>query len=66
MGKIEIIEQEIEKLSPSELATFRNWFTEFDAEVWDRQIENNSKSGKLDALAEEAIGAFKSGRCSEL
>lgn len=66
MGKIELIEQEVEKLSPSELAAFRHWFTEFDAETWDRQIEEDSKSGKLDALAEGALNAFKSGRCSEL
>jgi hypothetical protein len=66
MGKIEIIEHEVEKLSPPELATFRNWFAQFDAEAWDRQIEEDAKSGKLDGLAEEALKTFKSGHCSEL
>ena len=66
MGKIEIIEQEVEKLSPPELAAFRHWFVKFDAEAWDRQIEEDSKSGKLDALAEDSLKAFKSGRCTGL
>ncbi len=66
MGKIEIIEHEVEKLSPPELAAFRNWFAQFDAEAWDRQIEADAKSGKLDGLAEDALKTFKSGHCSEL
>lgn len=66
MSKIETIEQEIKTLSPAELATFRNWFRQFDAEAWDRQIEEDSKSGKLDALANAALKSFQSGDCSEL
>jgi len=66
MGKIESIEYEVEKLSPSELVVFRNWFVKFDAEAWDRQIEKDLESGKLDSIAEEALKAFESGHCSEL
>ncbi len=39
MGKIEKLEQQIRDLSEEELAQLRRWFAEFDAEVWDRQIE---------------------------
>lgn len=66
MGKIEQIEREIQVLTPEELATFRKWFLEFDAVVWDRQIEEDARAGKLDTLADKAIKDFKSGRCSEL
>ena len=66
MSKVEIIEQEIKTLSPTELAAFRHWFSEFDSEVWDRQIEQDANSGKLDALANAALKSFKSGGCSEL
>lgn len=66
MGKVELIEQEVGKLSPSELAAFRNWFAKFDAEAWDSQIKEDAQAGKLDALAEEALKAFHAGRCSEL
>ena len=65
MSKIENIEREIQKLTPSELANFRKWFQEFDAENWDRQIEEDVRAGKLDALADTAIKAFKSRRCTE-
>lgn len=66
MSKIEIIEQEIKTLSPAELAAFRSWFHQFDAEAWDRQIEDDAKSGKLDALANAALKSFQSGDCTEL
>lgn len=66
MSKIEAIEHEIKRLSPAELAAFRSWFREFDAEAWDRQIEEDAKAGKLDALVNTALKAFKSGRCAEL
>lgn len=66
MGKIEKIEHEIERLSPQELAAFRLWYQEFDALAWDRQIEKDVQDGKLDALAEEALKSFRSGKASEL
>ena len=66
MSKVETIEHEIKMLSPAELATFRSWFCEFDTEAWDRQIEEDAKAGKLDALANAAFKTFHSGGCSEL
>lgn len=66
MRKIENIEREIQGLSPSELAVFRKWFREFDAEAWDRQIEEDIQAGKLDSLANTALKAFESGKCSEI
>lgn len=55
MTKIEIIERQIKELSREELAEFRAWFAEFDAELWDRQFEADVKAGKLDALADRAL-----------
>ena len=66
MSKIEQIEREIQELTPEELAAFRKWFHEFDAAVWDRQIEEDIQAGRLDTLAEKAVKDFKSGKCSEL
>jgi len=66
MGKVENIEQEIQDLTPSELATFRRWFLEFDAQVWDRQIEEDVRKGKLDKLADEALAAHRAGKSKEL
>ncbi|GAN33229.1 MULTISPECIES: hypothetical protein [Candidatus Brocadia] len=41
-------------------------FEEFDAATWDKQIEEDVKSGRLDAIAEQAISDFKKGRFKEL
>ena len=35
----ESIEQAVEQLSPTELAKFRRWFAQFDADAGDAQIE---------------------------
>ena len=38
MGKVEKLEQQIEALSPEELAQFRAWFLDFDWAAWDAQL----------------------------
>jgi hypothetical protein len=66
MNRVEEIEGEIGKLSPQELAAFREWFAEFDADAWDRQFSADVTSGKLDRLAERALGDHAAGRSSKL
>jgi hypothetical protein len=66
MSKVEAIEQQIEKLSPNELAAFRRWYAAFDAEVWDRQFETDVKAGKLDVLGENALHTHTSGKSKPL
>jgi hypothetical protein len=65
MRNVETIERQVEALSASELAAFRKWVREFDAAVWDRQIEEDMRAGKLDRLADAALQAFKAGKCTE-
>jgi hypothetical protein len=52
----------VKRLPKRELARFRKWFAEYDAAIWDRQIEADSKTGKLDALIREARRDHKAGR----
>ena len=66
MSDIEQVERQIEKLSAVELAKFRAWFLEFDARVWDAQIESDLKAGKLQGLIAEALAEYKAGRVREL
>ena len=66
MSRIDALEQMIEKLSPSELATFRHWFAKYDADAWDRQIEDDVKAGKLDPLAADALAANERGETKEI
>ena len=66
MGKIEKIEQEIQTLSPEELAQLRAWFLEYDWAAWDRQIERDSQAGRLDALADKALRDHAAGKTTSL
>jgi hypothetical protein len=54
MSTVEEVEAAVQKLSPDERAAFRAWFAEFDAQEWDRQIEADVATGRLDWLAAEA------------
>jgi hypothetical protein len=63
---IQEIEQAITELSPDELARFREWFEEFDAQAWDEQFERDATSGKLDKLANKALKDYRSGKAKEL
>ena len=66
MVKVAQIEQQVRELSSQELTEFREWFVQFDAEVWDRQFEADVKAGKLDAMAERALRAHAAGQSTKL
>ena len=66
MSELEELEKRVRELSAEELAKFRAWFTEFDNLLWDRQIEQDAKSGKLDSLVSEALQDYKAGKARKL
>jgi hypothetical protein len=66
MSSIQEIEQAILQLSSEDLAAFRTWFIEFDAKLWDRQLENDVTTGRLDKLADEALLDLRQGHCTDL
>lgn len=66
MSTVHEIEDAVRRLDPNDLAAFRAWFAEFDAEVWDRQFDEDVAAGRLDALAEEALRDLREGRCTDL
>ena len=66
MSNVEDIEKAVENLAPGELAKFRAWFDEFDAARFDERIERDTRDGKLDKLAEQALAAHRDGRAREL
>ena len=66
MTTVEEIEAAVSKLPPDQLDRFRAWFEQFDAAQFDRKIERDAISGKLDGLAEQAIVDFRKGRAREL
>jgi hypothetical protein len=66
MDKVDDIEMQVKALSSAELAQFREWFAEFDAQLWDNQFEADVQAGKLKGLAEEALQEYAAGRTTEL
>ena len=66
MTRTEELEQAVAALPPHEYRQFRAWFLERDWGVWDRQIEEDSASGKLDFLIEEAQEERRQGKLRSL
>jgi len=55
------LEQAVTQLSEKELIRFREWFDEYYAEAWDKQIEEDAKSGRLDDLLAEVDEEYNAG-----
>jgi hypothetical protein len=66
MSELEELEHRIRNLPPEDLAKFRAWFVEFDHVLWDRQIQSDAKSGKLDRLVNEALADYKTGKAKKI
>ena len=62
MSTVEEIKSAISALSKEDYIHLRKWFSEKDWEQWDREIERDSSSGKLDFLVEEAVSEKNRGR----
>jgi hypothetical protein len=59
VSTVQEIETAIAKLTDKELAELR-------AFIWDRDIERDAASGRLDLLANEAIEDFRNGKTRPL
>jgi hypothetical protein len=63
---VEEIEKAIKKLSARDRARIRVWLEEVDEKEWDRQIERDAKTGKLDKFAQKALEDVRAGRFRKL
>lgn len=66
MSTVEEIKSAISALSKEDYIHLREWFSEKDWKQWDKEIERDSASGKLDFLMEEAVAEKNQGRLSKL
>jgi len=62
MSRVENLAARVKELNAEELRTFREWFAEFDADAWDRQIESDARSRKLDELVARALRDYRARR----
>lgn len=63
---VQEIEAAVTQLSADELARFSQWFQEYAADQWDRQIEADILAGRFDAAGKRAEAEFEAGRCKPL
>lgn len=61
MSRVEKIEAQIAKLSRAEVREVVRWLAEYDAELWDEQMERDADAGRLDFLFAEADTERKQG-----
>ena len=55
------IENAIVKLPSKEVTELMSWLLEHHAELWDKQIEEDLDSGRLDALLAEVDKEYEAG-----
>ncbi|MES2921473.1 MAG: hypothetical protein V4819_08000 [Verrucomicrobiota bacterium] len=63
---VEEIESAVSGLSVDELARFSEWFEEFLADQWDRQIVRDLLAGRLDPALKRADEHYEAGHCTPL
>jgi hypothetical protein len=65
-NEIEFLENRIAKLDNDSFSMLRDWFIEFDQARWDKQLEADSNSGKLDFLINAALAEHQTGKTRDL
>jgi hypothetical protein len=63
---IEDIERAVERLEGDDFARFRDWFSRLAEDRFDRAIEDDVLSGRLDALLDEAGAEDRAERTTPL
>ena len=66
MSKVDQLKAEIERLPVEDFAELSRWLSEKDWERWDKEIEADSESGRLDFLVREAQREKSKGRLKGL
>lgn len=58
MSTTEIIQQ-VQKLPPPEVFELGQWLRDYEASLWDQQIEADIRAGKLDKYAQGALAELR-------
>ena len=64
--RVEEIKAAIEGLPRPEFVEIRKWVAERDWRMWDQELEDDSKAGKLDFLIREAVDEKHQGHLKDL
>ncbi len=63
---LEEMETAVTQLPAEDLRAFAQWFEEYLADAWDRQIETDIQAGRLDEAGRRADADFEAGRSRPL
>ena len=66
MTTVSELQKVILSLSEAEYAELRGWLLDEDWERWEREFDEDVRTGKLDALAAEALEAKAKGELKHL
>ena len=55
---VQEIEKAIKELPPNDISKLSEWLEEFEAQLWDTQISEDLKNGRLQELINEAETDF--------
>ncbi len=66
MTKLEEFKQFVSSLDPKDVRKLTEWIDEYNAELWDRQIEADAQAGKFEDLAARALANHKAGKTRPL
>jgi hypothetical protein len=66
MTRLERLVEMVRELSPEDFDTFAASVEDLRAERWDRQIEQDSKEGRLDTLIEGSLASHVGARTRPL
>jgi len=64
--RLQNLEKAVAELDLVELREFATWFMDYDQTIWEREIEEDAKAGRLDFLREEARAERKLGKLQDL
>ena len=59
MSTLNEIKEAVSRFSSEDLAAFRAWFVELDADAWERKIEEHRKAGRLSPRLLEILEALR-------
>jgi predicted esterase len=58
---IDEIEAAISQLAPKDVVELLRWLEEYHAQLWDKQMEDDLESGRLDSFLAEVEAEYESG-----
>jgi hypothetical protein len=66
VSRVQELEGRIKELSSNEFQELRAWLAEYEAEVWDQQLDADALAGRLDTIADQALKDFSENRSTDL